>query len=129
MLRNQAGGEILAARQWRALISLPKFVSEQDSTLLLQTADPSQAATPEISETLAREYLLWQTMRGAGQLLDFLEQQVERGTATRAVVDAYTAETATLASLPPELLKVAPASHHRTARTAIAPDWKESGGI
>ena len=106
MLNSQRAGDLPAARQWRALISLPKFVSEQDSTLLLQAADPSLAATPEISETLCREYLLWQTMR-VRQLLDFLQQQAERGTATQAVVDAYTAESLALASFPPELLNTA----------------------
>ncbi|MET0253910.1 MAG: FTR1 family protein [Terrimicrobiaceae bacterium] len=124
MLHSQRAGDVPAARQWRALISLPKFVSEQDSTLLLQTADPSQAATPEISETLAREYLLWQTMR-VRQLLDFLQHQVERGTATQAVVEAYTAETAALASFPPDLLKSAKLLPQNSA-PVTTPHWKES---
>ena len=122
MLNSQRAGNLPAARQWRALISLPKFVSEEDSTLLLQTADPSLVATPEISETLSREYLLWQAMR-VRQLLDFLQHQAERGTATQNVVDAYTAETAALASFPPELLKTAKLPPQNSA-TATTPDWK-----
>ena len=106
MLISQRAGDIPAARQWRALISLPKFVSEQDSTLLLQTAYSPQANTLEISETLAHEYLLWQTMR-VRQLLDFLQHQAERGMATQAVVDAYAGETVALASFPGVLLETA----------------------
>ena len=57
------------------------------------------------------------------QLLDFLQHQAEHGTATQNVVDAYTAETAALASFPPELLKTAKLPPQNSA-TAITPGWK-----
>ncbi|HEY5744350.1 MAG TPA: FTR1 family protein [Terrimicrobiaceae bacterium] len=121
MLISQRAGDIPAARQWRALISLPKFVSEQDSTLLLQSAYSPQANTLEISETLAHEYLLWQTMR-VRQLLDFLQHQAERGMATQAVVDAYAGEAVALASFPGVLLETAKLPPQSSAG-ASAP-WK-----
>jgi high-affinity iron transporter len=121
MLQAQRAGDLSTAQNWRALISLPKFASEQDSTLLLQTNDLASASSPEVSRALAREYLLWQVMR-IRQILDFLHQKAVRGVATADSVAAYVAEAVALAQFPPKLLETAGLS---SATTPVARlDWK-----
>jgi hypothetical protein len=72
--------------------------------MLLQSSDIEQAKSSEVSHTLAREYLQWQTMR-VRQLLDFLQEQVAQGIATKEVVEAYGAEIRALSDFPPALLQ------------------------
>ncbi|MEO6848901.1 MAG: FTR1 family protein [Chthoniobacterales bacterium] len=121
MLAAQRAGNISLAQQWRALISLPRFASEQDNTLLLQTT-AAAAASPEVSRVLAREYLLWQSMR-VRQILDFLHQQAGKGRATQEVVDAYSAEVKNLAHFPPALLQTA-GIPPQTEVAMSTPQWK-----
>ena len=54
-----------------------------------------QAKSSEVSRSLAKEYLQWQTMR-VRQLLDFLQEQVTQEIATQQVVEAYGAEISAL---------------------------------
>ncbi|MEO6054775.1 MAG: FTR1 family protein [Chthoniobacterales bacterium] len=121
MISAQRAGNIPLAQQWRALISLPRFASEQDNTLLLQTAVAS-ASSNEVSQVLAKEYLLWQSMR-VRQLLDFLHNQAGKGRATQGVVDAYSTEIKDLAHFPPAILQTAGITP-QTDIVMVSPDWK-----
>ena len=73
--------------------------------MLLQTPDIEQAKSPEVSHSLAKEYLQWQTMR-VRQLLEFLQEQVTQNIATKEVIEAYSAEIRALADFPLSLLQV-----------------------
>jgi high-affinity iron transporter len=103
-LRCQKAGELLQAQAWRTLITLPQFANSVSGEMLLQSSDIEQAKSSEVSHTLAREYLQWQTMR-VRQLLDFLQEQVAQGIATKEVVEAYGAEIGALSDFPPSLLQ------------------------
>jgi high-affinity iron transporter len=106
MLRCQESGDLPQALAWRTLITLPQFANSIAGESLLQTADIAQAKRPEVSQSLAKEYLQWQTMR-VRQLLDFLQEQVTQKIATQAVVEACGAEISALADFPASLLQVA----------------------
>ena len=95
--------KVTGAQQWRALITLPQFANGVDSAMLLQNAQV--AARPEAGQTLAKEYLEWQTMR-IRQLLDFLQQQVAIKAADKNVIEANENEILTLADFPPALVKL-----------------------
>jgi high-affinity iron transporter len=115
MLQCQQSGNFDGAQQWRALITLPQFANGVDSAMLLQ--NPEIARKPEVGQTLAKEYLEWETMR-VRQLLDFLQQQVAIKAADKNVVEANENEILTLASFPAELVRVAGLTNHLTAPTA-----------
>ena len=104
MLRCQKAGDLPQAQAWRTLITLPQFANSVSGEMLLQSSDIEQAKSSEVSHTLAREYLQWQTMR-VRQLLDFLQEQVAQGIATKEVVEAYGAEIRALADFPASLLQ------------------------
>jgi high-affinity iron transporter len=122
MLQCQQSGNLAGAQQWRALITLPQFANGVDSALLLQ--NPQVATKPGASQTLAKEYLEWQTMR-VRQLLDFLQKQVEIKAADQAVIEANENEILTLADLPPSLITLAGLTNQPAAvTTTIA--WNEA---
>ena len=87
---------------------------------------------PEAGQTLAKEYLEWQTMR-IRQLLDFLQQQVAIKAADKNVIEANENEILTLADFPLALVKIAGLTNHLTAPTATvawndAADEKQKSG-
>jgi high-affinity iron transporter len=130
MLQCQGAGNATGAQQWRALITLPQFANGVDSAMLLQ--NPDIARKPEVGQTLAKEYLEWQTMR-IRQLLDFLQQQVAIKAADKNVIEANENEILTLADFPPALVKIAGLTNHLTAPTATvawddAADEKQKSG-
>ncbi len=102
MLHAQQNGQLDAAREWRTLITLPRFASGEENAVLLQTVDPAQARQPAITRALAREYVGWQTMR-TRQTLDYLQAGVRRGDATAEFLAMYGAEVATLTHFPSTL--------------------------
>ncbi len=104
MLRCQKAGDLQGALTWRTLISLPQFANSAAGEMLLQTPDVDRAKSPEVSHSLARHYLQWQTMR-VRQLLDFLQEQVTQNIATKEVIEAYSAEIRALADFPLSLLQ------------------------
>jgi high-affinity iron transporter len=122
MLQCQKSGNFDGAQQWRALITLPQFANGVDSAMLLQ--NPEMARKPEVAQTLAKEYLEWQTMR-VRQLLDFLQQQVAIKAADKNVVEANENEILALADFPSELVKVAGLTNNFTALTATI-SWNDS---
>ena len=105
MLHCQKAGDLQGALTWRTLITLPQFASSVAGEMLLQTPDIEQAKSPEVTHSLAKEYLQWQTMR-VRQLLDFLQEQVTQNIATKEVIEAYSAEIRALADFPLSLLQV-----------------------
>jgi high-affinity iron transporter len=115
MLQCQSSGNFSGAQQWRALVTLPEFANGVDSAMLLQ--NPQIARKPEVGQTLAKEYLEWETMR-VRQLLDFLQQQVAIKAADKNVVEANENEILTLANFPSELVKIAGLTNHLAAPTA-----------
>jgi high-affinity iron transporter len=122
MLQCQKSGNFGGAQQWRALITLPQFATGVDSAMLLQ--NPAMARKPEVAQTLAKEYLEWETMR-VRQLLDFLQQQVAIKAADKNVVEANENEILALANFPAELVKVAGLTNNLTAPTATTA-WNDS---
>jgi len=122
MLQCQRSGDLSGAQQWRALISLPQFANGVDNAMLLQ--NPGIASKPGVAQTLAREYLGWETMR-IRQLLDFLQQQVAIKAADQPVIEANENEILTLAKFPAELVRVAGITNQWAApATTIA--WNDS---
>jgi high-affinity iron transporter len=115
MLRCQQAGNAAGAQQWRALLTLPQFANGVDSAMLLQ--NPEVAGKPEVSQTLAKEYLEWETMR-VRQMLDFLQQQVTIKAADKNVVAANENEILTLANFPANLAQIAGLTNHLTTTTA-----------
>ena len=105
MLRCQKAGDLQGALAWRTLITLPQFAQSVSGEMFLQTPDIERAKSPEVSHSLTKEYLQWQTMR-VRQLLDFLQEQVAQNMATKEVIEAYGAEIRALADFPLTLLQV-----------------------
>ncbi len=106
MLRSQQAGQIADAREWRSLITLPRFASGEENAILLQTNDVEQMRSPTVTKALAREYVGWQVLR-ARQLLDYLQLGVQRGDATASFLDLYSNEVRALVNFPAPLLAAA----------------------
>lgn len=118
MLRSQAAGRVDAAREWRALITLPRFASGEENAVLLQQTDPEKVRQPEVTRALAREYVGWQTMR-VRQLLDHVQETAAHSDASPAFLEAYGTEIRALARFPAPIL--AAAGLPAMATTANAP--------
>ncbi len=99
MLRAQQDGQLDAAREWRTLITLPRFASGEENAVLLQTVAPAQARQPAITKALAREYIGWQSTR-TRQTLDYIQMIVRRGDATPEFLAMYGAEVNVLTRFP-----------------------------
>ena len=106
MLRAQRAGQLAETREWRSIITLPRYASGEENALLLQNVDPAQAGQPAITKALAREDIGWQTARSR-QLLDYLQEGLKRGDANAAFVELYTSEIRTLVRFPAALLAAA----------------------
>ena len=104
MVRCQKAGDLQGALAWRTLITLPQFAQSVSGEMFLQTPDIERAKSPEVSHSLTKEYLQWQTMR-VRQLLDFLQEQVAQNIATKEVIEAYSAEIRALVEFPLSLLQ------------------------
>ena len=102
MLHAQQNGQLDAAREWRTLITLPRFASGEENAVLLQTVDPAQARQPAITKALAQEYIGWQSTR-ARQILDYIQTGVRRGDATAEFLALYGAEINALTHFPAAL--------------------------
>ena len=106
MLRGQQSGKIDDAREWRSLITLPRFASGEENAVLLQTGDTAQMSAPAVTKALAREYVAWQVLR-ARQLLDYFQLGVQRGDATASFLELYSNEIRALVHFPASLLAAA----------------------
>jgi hypothetical protein len=105
MIRCQQAGDLQGSLAWRTLITLPQFAQSVSGEMFLQTPDLERAKSPEVSHSLSKEYLQWQTMR-VRQLLDFLQEQLAQNIATKEVVEAYSAEIRALVDFPLTLLQI-----------------------
>ncbi len=99
MLHAQRNGQLGTAREWRTLITLPRFASGEENAVLLQTVDPAQSRQPAITRALAREYIGWQSTR-TRQTLDYVRAGVRRGDATPEFLAMYGAEITALTRFP-----------------------------
>ena len=105
-VRHQQAGQIDTAREWRTLITLPRFASGEENALLLQNATPEQARQPAVTRALAREYIGWQATR-VRQILDHLTERFRQGGGNVALLSAYGAEVRALVRFPASLLAAA----------------------
>jgi len=106
MIWRQRQGQIEAARAWRTMIRLPKFTSSVEGTLALQRLGAETSQRDEVSQLLAREYVIWQITR-AREKADALSRLVQEGRATSALVCARATEVQALSEIPASLLTLA----------------------
>ncbi len=118
MLRAQKDGRISEAREWRALVTLPRFASGEENALLLQNATPEQAKQANVTKALAREYIGWQVTRSR-QLLDYLQLGIRRGDGNAAFLDTYGAEVRAVTRFPASLLAAAELSAAQRDSAAV----------
>lgn len=119
MLDRQGREEIEAAREWRALIQLPKYADAVQGVLALQHGKGTQRDA--VSQLLAREYLVWQTTL-VREKADALHRLIEQSRSTPELIAARTGELSVRAAFPPSLLLLVLPS----AQPAVAPttDWR-----
>lgn len=101
MLDRQSREDIEGAREWRALIQLPKYADAVQGVLALQHGTGTQREA--VAQLLAREYLVWQTTL-VREKADALHRLIEQGRSTPELLAARTGELAVRATFPPSLL-------------------------
>ena len=99
MLRAQQEGRAADTREWRTLITLPRYADGEENALLLETVNAEQLKQKAVSKTLAREYVSWQATR-ARQILDYMREGTRRGDATANFLARFGAEVSTLVRFP-----------------------------
>ena len=102
MLRAQQEGRADGTREWRTLITLPRYADGEENALLLETVSAEQLRQPAVTKALAREYVSWQSTR-ARQILDHVREETRRGDATTNFVARFGAEVSTLVKFPPAI--------------------------
>lgn len=110
MIHRQQAGEIGAAREWRAIIKLPKFASSVEGAMALLRMGGEKAHQAEVGRLLAKEYIQWQVTR-AREKTDALARLSDDGRATPLLVASRASEIEELSSLPEHLLKIALPDH------------------
>jgi high-affinity iron transporter len=123
MLASQRDGQVLAAQQWRDMITLPQFGNADDGGLLLQQP-ADQVQQPGVTLALAKEEIGWQVAR-VRQVADALQHAMSGGEATGAYVQAKLAEISTLAQFPEPLLAAAELPVTEAAATISSPQVPE----
>lgn len=103
MIQRQRAGEIEAAREWRAIIKLPKYASSVEGALALQRLGAEKTHAEELSRLLAKEYTQWQITR-AREKADALGRLAEAGRQTPLLVASRASEVQELSRLPASLL-------------------------
>lgn len=122
MLERQQHEDIEGAREWRALIQLPKYADAVQGVLALQHGTGTQRDA--VAQLLAREYLVWQTTL-IREKTDALHRLIEQDRSTPEMLAARMGEVAARAAFPTSLLTlVDPASSVPTQVTANG-DWRE----
>lgn len=102
MLRAQRDGQAGQTREWRSLITLPRYADGEENAILLQTASDEQLRQPAVTRALAREYVSWQCTH-ARQMLDYMGEGIRRGDATENFVARFGADVTTLVRFPAAL--------------------------
>lgn len=103
MLDRQQKEQLEAAREWRALIQLPKYADAVQGVLALQHGKGAQREA--VSALLAREYLVWQTTL-IREKTDALQRLIQQKRSTPEMIATRTGEIQTLAAFPTPLLKI-----------------------
>lgn len=101
MLQRQSQDKLEEAREWRALIQLPKYADAVQGVLALQLGRSSQRE--EVSRLLAREYLVWQTTL-VREKADALHRLIQQGRSTPELIATRSREIEILSSFPQPLL-------------------------
>ncbi len=104
MLHHQAKENLEGAREWRALIQIPKYADAVQGVLALQHGKGSQRGAA--AQLLAREYLVWQTTL-VREKADAMHRLIQQGRSTPELLATRSSEIGTLADFPPSLLKMA----------------------
>jgi high-affinity iron transporter len=121
MLHCQQAGNIEAAKEWRAIIKLPKFASSVEGAMALQRLGGEKEHRLEVGRLLAREYIQWQITR-AREKTDALDRLVEAGRSTPRLITARASEIEELSAIPASLLSLALPESQPVARTHTAFD-------
>lgn len=103
MLAALSAGDIEKAREWRAIIKLPKYVSAVEGALALQRLGGEGIHREQVAQLLAKEYILWQITR-AREKSDALYRLVLDGRATPQLIASRSAEIEQLSLIPPAIL-------------------------
>lgn len=104
MLAALDHGDVERAREWRAIIALPKFASALEGALALQQLGGKTTQRGEVSRLLAREYVLWQITR-AREKADEVVRLVAAGRQTPTLLAARVSEVEELSQFPDSLHK------------------------
>jgi len=119
MLARQWSGDIEAAKEWRAVIKLPKFANAVEGSLALQRLGGDPTHRDAVRTLLAKECLVWQMTR-AREKADYLTRLVGSDRLTPALLAGRAAEIQSLAQFPPALFQLA------TGKPSIDPLAEES---
>ncbi len=106
MIDRQGKGETETAREWRAIIKLPKYASSVEGAMALQRLGSDRTHALEVGRLLAREYTQWQITR-AREKADALGRLVADGRQTPLLVATRASEIEELSRLPQSLLQLA----------------------
>jgi high-affinity iron transporter len=101
MLDRQHRGNLEEAREWRALIQLPKYADAVQGVLALQRDRGTQGEA--VAQLLAREYLVWQTTV-IREKTDALHRLIQQKRSIPELMAARSSEIQTLADFPPTVL-------------------------
>jgi high-affinity iron transporter len=106
MISSQRLGNLDSAREWRSIISLPKFANSVEGALALQRLGASPTQRDQVTRLLAKEYVIWQITR-AREKMDALMRLIQEGRATPTLLYARASEIQALSEIPSSLLKLA----------------------
>lgn len=106
MLQALDRGDIETAKEWRAIIKLPKYASAIEGAMALQQLGGNPTQRLEVAKLLSREYLQWQLTR-AREKTDELIRSVPSGRISQPLLAARLSEIDALSQLPPQLLETA----------------------
>ncbi|HSJ04535.1 MAG TPA: FTR1 family protein [Verrucomicrobium sp.] len=122
MLDRQGKEQLESAREWRALIQLPKYADAVQGVLALQHGKGAQRDA--VGQLLAREYLVWQTTL-IREKADALHRLIQQKRSTPEMLATRSSEIQTLAEFPPALVSIvipgsAPAPSESTSWRTLA---------
>ncbi len=106
MIGDLEQGDVEGAKDWRAVIALPKYANAVEGSLALQNLGGNNLHRDQVAHLLGREYLVWQISR-VRELGDDLRRMISRGRATPELVIARASEIRELAAFPEPLLTLA----------------------
>lgn len=106
MLSALDRGDLEKAKEWRAIIKLPKYANAVEGAMALQQLGGNTSQCREVARLLAREYLQWQITR-VREKSDELIRLAPSGRLTRPLLASRLSEIESLGRLPSRLLETA----------------------